>query len=182
MRLSLNFNLRPFAVYLAAIMLAALCWQDATSVYAGNAPLGAQMPPLPQPKPQLKTIPFKAMPSETGPSQTGRSDARPFAGSSPVILRRQPLIRPSSKLGLGDEIATLHAIHTALSSVGDGGAFVWQRGNGLLTGLIRPTTSFKSSNGDICRHVIIRLNSKLYTREVEGIACRDTSGAWSLSG
>ncbi|MFT5508600.1 MAG: hypothetical protein ACI89J_001676 [Hyphomicrobiaceae bacterium] len=172
MRPSLNFNLRPFAAYLAAIMLAALCWQDATSAYAGNTPVAVPLPPLPEQKPLRK-----ARPSEMRPSPI-----RPFANSSPVILRRQPLIRPSSKLGLGDEIATLHAIHTALSSVGDGGAFVWQRGNGLLTGLIRPTTSFKSNNGEICRHIIIRLNSKLYTREAEGIACRDTTGAWSLSG
>jgi len=169
---SLKFNLRPFAAYLAAIMLAALCWQDATSVYAGNAPVAASLPPLPHQRPAFE-------------AKSNGIDAlkdRPFANSSPVILRQQPLIRPSSKLGPSDEIAALHAIHTALSSVGDGGAFVWQRRSGLLTGLIRPTTSFKSSSGDICRHIIIRLNSKRYTREVEGIACRDKAGAWSLTG
>ncbi len=70
---------------------------DATSAYAGNTPVAVPLPPLPEQKPLRK-----ARPSEMRPSPI-----RPFANSSPVILRRQPLIRPSSKLGLGDEIGLL---------------------------------------------------------------------------
>jgi hypothetical protein len=89
---------------------------------------------------------------------------------------------PSLVLDESDETATLHAIHIALQTVGDGGAYVWHRGHGLLDGMIRPTTSFKGANGQVCRHIIIRLNSGRYSREVEGIACQDASGRWSLSG
>ncbi len=90
--------------------------------------------------------------------------------------------RPSVLLDRADELATLHAIDTALSEVGDGATYVWQRGHGLLNGLIRPTTSFKSAQGQVCRHVIIMLTSNRYTRQLEGIACRDADGAWTLSG
>lgn len=162
MRHSLNFNLRPFAAYVAAITLAAICFDNATSAFAAPAETHAAPPPLPQKKPITSDYSAHLSP-EPDKRHTARS-------------------KPAAKFGAMDEIATLLAIHQALSSVGDGGAYIWRRGNGRLTGLFRPTTSFKSSNGEICRHIIIRLNSKHYTREVEGIACRDESGTWSLSG
>lgn len=92
------------------------------------------------------------------------------------------LQRPSLVLDESDEIAALQAIHMALQTVGDGGAYLWQRGHGLLDGMVRPTASFKGRDGEICRHIIIRLNSRNYSREAEGIACRDENGRWSLSG
>ena len=94
---------------------------------------------------------------------------------------RQPA-GPSLMLDERDELATLHAIHMALQMVGDGGAYVWHRENGLLDGVVRPTTSFKSADGSVCRHIIIELNSGRYSRKAEGIACRDAHGRWSLSG
>ncbi len=108
-------------------------------------------------------------------------------GNSPKSLHGQrPGIfqspRPSLILDEGDEIATLNAIHTALQTVGDGGAYVWHRRHGLLDGIIQPTTSFKSADGSVCRHIVIQLNSGAYSREVEGIACRGADGRWSLSG
>ena len=81
-----------------------------------------------------------------------------------------------------DELATLHAIHIALQTVGDGGAYIWHREHGLLDGLIRPTTSFKAADGSICRHIVIELNSGKYSRKAEGIACQDAQGRWSLAG
>jgi surface antigen len=89
---------------------------------------------------------------------------------------------PSLMLDERDELATLHAIHMALQTVGDGGAYIWHRDNGLLDGVVRPTTSFKSAHGSVCRHIIIELNSGPYSRKAEGIACRDARGRWSLSG
>lgn len=102
------------------------------------------------------------------------------------LQRQRPAVfqspRPSLILDEGDEIATLNAIQTALATVGDGGAYVWHRAHGLLDGIIQPTTSFKSVDGRVCRHIVIRLNSGAYTREVEGIACQGANGRWSLSG
>lgn len=144
------------------IVLAAIGSFSASGALAGNAQALHKQPPLPQPN---STAPRQPSYRFTPPSPRSTGDSR-----------------PRGWLDQTDEIATLYAIHTALSSVGDGGAYVWQRGNGLLDALIRPTTSFKSSSGDICRHIVIRLNSKHYSREIEGIACRDATGAWSLSG
>ena len=162
MRLNPSSDVQSLAVGVCVFVLATVCWFSASGAVAGKTQAREPLPPLPQQK-------------STAESQPSRHFAAP-------VLRRARRTRPNGWLGQADEIATLYAIHTALSSVGDGGAYVWQRGNGLLDGLIRPTTSFKSSSGEICRHVVIRLNSKRYSREVEGIACRDESGAWSLSG
>lgn len=157
MRSSSNLSVHPFAAYVSTLVLAAMCWLDATAAFAGNTPIAGQTPPLPTIAPQAQSV-----------HQTPN-------------VNRIKTNRPNRLLGFADEVATLHAIHTALNSVGDGGAFVWQRGNGRLDGLIRPTASFKSSSGQICRHVIIRLTSGYYSREVEGIACQDGSGTWSLT-
>lgn len=154
MRSSLHSCARPFAAYLTAVTLAAMCWLDASAVLAGNAPSAAPLPPLPGQKPASATP------------------------SGNVLAHARPIYR----LGRADEIAALRAIHTALASVADGGAYVWQRRDSLLGGLIRPTSSFKSVKGDICRHVIIRLNYRRYSRQVEGIACLDRHGGWVLSG
>ena len=162
MRSSQTAQPRPVTAAICLCILAAGCWLTSASAVAESRPKGKPLPPLPERK-----------------SSLDRQQSNRFAVP---VLRRNVRIRPNRWLGRDDEIATLYAIHTALSSVGDGGAYVWQRRNGLLDGLIRPTTSFKSSTGEICRHLIIRLNSKHYSREIEGIACRDASGVWSLSG
>ncbi len=162
MRSSPGSHAQPLAVSVCVVALTAMCWLSTSGARAGNTQAREPLPPLPQPK-----------------SRVEPQRPRHFA---PPRLRRTNRTQPNGWLGQADEIATLYAIHTALSSVGDGGAYVWQRGNGRLDGLIRPTTSFKSGSGKICRHLIIRLNSRDYSREVEGIACRDESGAWSLTG
>lgn len=154
---------RPLStVLVSAILLAGLTALQAPAALAGQASSAEQLPPLPQQKPSFR-----------------KPKSQRFLAPA---LRQHLQMRPSSWLGQDDELATLHAIHTALSTVGDGGAYVWQRGNGLLDGLIRPTTSFKDRTGNVCRHVIIRLNSRRYSREIEGIACRNVVGAWTLSG
>lgn len=81
-----------------------------------------------------------------------------------------------------DEIATLDAVHTALTQVADGGTYVWHREHGRLSAVLQPTQSFKDANGQVCRHLIINLVSGAVSRKSEGIACRLPGGRWQLDG
>lgn len=89
-------------------------------------------------------------------------------------------VRPA--LDSSDEVAALEAIHLALTEVGDGSSYVWHRRAGRLSGVVKPTTSFKDGSGKICRHLVIELSAAAYTRSTEGIACRLGNGAWQLEG
>lgn len=155
MRCNLHLFAPRLAANFAAIVLAAICWLHAPSAFAGDTRSATKLPPLPQ--------------------QLTKADSKP-------LKKRGSVASPDVRLGPADEIATLHAIQTALISVGDGGAYVWRRGNGMLRALIQPTASFKSASGKICRHVVVRLMSGRYSRQTEGVACRNDQGAWSLSG
>jgi hypothetical protein len=166
MRSNIILFARPFAAYLAAIVLAAFCWVDASDVLADGTPN------------RLRALPILPPPVNT---------AEPAAAPTQATMQQRhstyepSRTRPSRLLGPADEIATLHAIHTALTSVGDGDAYVWKRGNGLINAIIRPTTSYRSGTGNICRHIVIRLISGRHSRQMEGIACQDQNGAWSLT-
>jgi 17 kDa outer membrane surface antigen len=81
-----------------------------------------------------------------------------------------------------DEIAALEAVRIALSEVGDGSTFVWRRENGRLSGVIKPTSSFRNVDGKICRHLIIVLAAGARTSKIEGVACRLGNGRWELDG
>jgi surface antigen len=81
-----------------------------------------------------------------------------------------------------DEVATLDAIHTALSQVGDGGTYVWHRQHGRLSAIMQPTQSFKDNAGQVCRHIVIMLVSGAANRRTEGVACRLPTGRWQLDG
>jgi len=85
-------------------------------------------------------------------------------------------------LDAGDEVAALSSIQHALSSVADGATYVWHRHNGRLSGLVKPTGSFRSAAGDICRHVIVMMTTGQKSRKTEGVACRQPNGVWSLEG
>ena len=87
-----------------------------------------------------------------------------------------------SDLDEGDEIATLEAVHVALTEAGDGSIFVWKRQNGRLSGMIKPTSSFRNVDGKICRHLIIVLAAGPRTSKIEGVACRLGNGRWELDG
>lgn len=82
----------------------------------------------------------------------------------------------------GDEIAALSAVEIALTQAGDGSTYVWRRGNGRLSGAIRPTRTFRDADGRMCRHVEMSLNVAGHVRRTEGIACRDADGVWALEG
>jgi surface antigen len=88
----------------------------------------------------------------------------------------------NTRLDLKDEIATLETLQMALSEVGDGSTYVWHRYHGRLSGVIKPTTSFKDGSGQVCRHVIVVLTSGSRSQRSEGIACRLATGQWQLQG
>ncbi|MBN8912803.1 MAG: hypothetical protein J0H65_12275 [Rhizobiales bacterium] len=81
-----------------------------------------------------------------------------------------------------DEIAALESIQVALSRMDDGSPFVWKRANGRLSGIVRPTSSFRNAKGSICRHVVVLLTTGFKTSTTEGIACRSASRRWVLEG
>ncbi len=108
--------------------------------------------------------------SGTGSSGKLRSEHK-FAG-----------LQPNRRLDLNDEIATLETLQLALSEVGDGSTYVWHRYHGRLSGVIKPTASFKDDSGQVCRHLIVVLTSGSRSERTEGIACRLPSGQWQLLG
>jgi surface antigen len=81
-----------------------------------------------------------------------------------------------------DEIAALEAIRVALTEVGDGGAYVWHRQHGRLSGVVIPTASFKDRTGRVCRHIHLLLTRGERIGSAEGIACRLGDGRWQLDG
>lgn len=92
----------------------------------------------------------------------------------------QFVVRPV--LDISDEIATLEAVHFALSQIGDGSSYVWHRRNGRLSGIVHPTASFKDTTGKVCRHMVLELSSGDFARRTEGVACRLPTGVWQLEG
>jgi surface antigen len=85
-------------------------------------------------------------------------------------------------LDASDEIAALTSVQHALSQTGDGSNYVWHRHNGRLSGIVKPTSSFKNGAGEICRHIVVMLTTGNKTRKTEGVACRQLNGVWSLEG
>jgi surface antigen len=81
-----------------------------------------------------------------------------------------------------DEIAALESIQVGLSRMDDGSPFVWKRANGRLSGIVRPTASFRNVNGALCRHVVVLLTTGFRTRTLEGVACRTNDRRWVLEG
>lgn len=82
----------------------------------------------------------------------------------------------------GDMTAALEAVEIALTQAGDGATYVWRRGNGRLTGAVRPTSTFRDADRRVCRHLEMQLWLGTYSRRTEGIACRGDDGVWLLEG
>lgn len=85
-------------------------------------------------------------------------------------------------LDLADEIAVLESVQLALTRVADGSSYVWHRSHGRLSGVVRPTSSFKDARGQVCRHLTVVLNSLDTTKRTEAIACRLDNGIWQIDG
>ena len=96
--------------------------------------------------------------------------------------RRLGLSELKARLSQRDRVAALQALDLALSELGDGVTLVWQRPERGLVGKIKPVSAFRDDRGRACRHVIYSLALGTYQRQIEGVACRESNGSWSLSG
>jgi surface antigen len=81
-----------------------------------------------------------------------------------------------------DRAVALNALQVALTELGDGATLIWKRPSRELTGVIKPVSAFRDGEGRVCRHLTYSLSLGTFVREVEGIACREPSGTWSLAG
>jgi hypothetical protein len=104
------------------------------------------------------------------PDSAGKSSSKPkFAGLQ-------------DPLDASDEMAVLESVQLALTQVADGSSYVWHRSHGRLSGIVRPTASFKDHRGHVCRHILVVLNGTGETKKTEAIACRLATGGWELDG
>lgn len=105
------------------------------------------------------------------------------ARTAPPTPQQNPVRRLKelrAKLGGKDQIIALRALHLALNQVPDGGTFVWRKRSLSLKGMIKPSKAFRNSDGQVCRHIIYALVLGRYTKQIEGIACRQEDGSWQL--
>jgi hypothetical protein len=119
------------------------------------------------------------------PAWSGETGSGGAACTCPDADRRA--VKPKfADFGLGldesDEIAALESIDLGLSQMDDGNPFVWRRPNGRLSGIVRPTVSFRNAGGAVCRHVIVLLTTGYRTATAEGVACRLPNRRWVLEG
>ena len=75
----------------------------------------------------------------------------------------------------------LRALHVALDQLSDGATLIWRKKSLALEGVIRPTAAFRDRKGRICRNLTYRLKIGDYAKRIEGVACRQIDGSWSLS-
>lgn len=98
----------------------------------------------------------------------------------PPMRPRFAEIRPSTSAAAS--VAALEAVHLALTEVGDGSAYVWHHNGSELSGVVRPTYSFRDARGLICRHLQVVLSADGRTRSTESVACRSENGLWQVGG
>lgn len=106
----------------------------------------------------------------------------PAASDKPSKPKLADLKAMQAPLDENDEIAALESLQFALTEVADGSSYVWHRSHGRLSGLVKPTSSFKDANGNVCRHILVVLNGTENTRKTETVACRQATGVWKLDG
>lgn len=105
-----------------------------------------------------------------------------------VLIDAEGAVQPASfvelraRLDPTDRAVALNALKVALNELGDGSSLLWRRPSRALTGVIKAVSVFRDSEGRVCRHVSYSLSLGTYVRQVEGVACRETNGGWSLSG
>ena len=113
------------------------------------------------------------------PLMAGESGAEVAATSR----GQQPgLSELKARLDRSDRAAAMQALELALSELGDGVTLVWQRPERGLVGRIKPVSAFRDGQGRVCRHVVYSLALGTYQRQIEGDACREQDGSWSLAG
>lgn len=104
----------------------------------------------------------------------------PTVKVSPAPPPTHAVVRPGRRLDARS--AALESVQIALSRVADGSTFIWHRRDGSFSGAVKPTSSFRSARGLLCRHVVLELSSERDFRVAEGIACREANGIWKLEG
>jgi 17 kDa outer membrane surface antigen len=87
-----------------------------------------------------------------------------------------------ARLDESDREVALKALVIAMRELGDGATLVWRRPSKQLMGVIKPISAFRDDRGRICRRLTYSISLGSYTRQVEGVACRNPDGNWSLSG
>lgn len=113
--------------------------------------------------------------AESASLNTGRVSCTPICRKSPASLAKAPRID-------SDRAAALESLQYALSHVGDGGSYVWQRSKSKLSGVVQPTRSFRNAKGRICRYLYVLVSQGERSSKTEGVACRLADGRWSLEG
>jgi surface antigen len=110
--------------------------------------------------------------------ESGASNAAAVATSHAP----QGLTELKSSLDHSDRTVALQALQMALTELGDGATLSWRRPATQISGRIKPVSAFRDDQGRICRHVIYQLALGAYEKKIEGVACRDGDGHWSISG
>jgi len=87
-----------------------------------------------------------------------------------------------ARLDQSDRQAAYQALALALDELGDGATLIWKRPARGLEGRIKPVSAFRDDKGRVCRHIVYSLSLGGYEKEIEGNACRETDGSWSLAG
>lgn len=87
-----------------------------------------------------------------------------------------------ARLDRSDRQAAYQALALALDELGDGVTLVWRRPARGLVGKIKPVSAFRDDKGRVCRHIFYSLSLGGYEKEIEGNACREADGSWSLAG
>jgi hypothetical protein len=87
-----------------------------------------------------------------------------------------------TKLDGSDRQAAAQALQLAMNELGDGVTLVWHRPEHALEGRVKPVSAFRDAHGRLCRHLVYSLSLGGYSREIEGVACREFDGSWSLAG
>jgi surface antigen len=87
-----------------------------------------------------------------------------------------------ARLDRSDRQAAVQALQLALEELGDGVTLIWRRPARGLVGKIKPVSAFRDDKGRVCRHVVYSLSLGGYEKEIEGNACRERDGSWSLAG
>ena len=119
--------------------------------------------------------------SACGCPQQQQQPAKEKLWSRPKFAELPPLAQ-RTMLDETDEVAALESVQFALTEVGDGASYIWHRNNGHLSGMVQPVASFKDSQGQVCRHVVVILTTGLLSKKAEGVACRLAGGQWTLEG
>ena len=98
------------------------------------------------------------------------------------VAPKPTLAELRAKLDESDRKLAVRALGVALNELGDGATLVWRRPERGLVGKIQPKSAFRDEEGRICRHVSYAITLGDYAKAVEGIACREIDGQWSLAG